>query len=266
MAPLIKEGCRFWGAPALRSSPDDYFLTCWETHFNNIRDFLPFCAEHQFEGIIMTSWSTCGQYGYRRKIGRQTLEIFPVRNVYPLSGFRPLLAAYADALTNKEFEPKSFMIQYAMERYGFNEDDATSLWGVLLANPDLVHREAQQLDGITSEVHSDVVKAQEIIHNLSPEKHQNEFNHIQLMVDTRANYLAFKRIEDLAQSDSFSSDDQLQAVAKLKEIMKINEELNAQFLHLNAGFLHDDELNEIGQIRSREALLLYDRLHKVTLA
>src|SRR3569833_1128245 len=34
---LLESGFEIWGAPSIRSYPDDYFLTLWEKHFNNIK-------------------------------------------------------------------------------------------------------------------------------------------------------------------------------------------------------------------------------------
>ncbi len=47
---LLESGYEIWGAPALRSSPDNYFLTRWEKHFKNIRDFVPEAAKMGYKG------------------------------------------------------------------------------------------------------------------------------------------------------------------------------------------------------------------------
>jgi hexosaminidase len=59
---LVESGYEIWGAPALRSHPDNYFLTQWEKHFNNIHNFVPKSRELGYKGIVMTSWSTSGAY------------------------------------------------------------------------------------------------------------------------------------------------------------------------------------------------------------
>jgi hypothetical protein len=59
---LVESGFQVWGAPAIRSHPDNYFLTEWEKHFKNIHDFIPVCRQLGYTGIIMTSWSTSGEY------------------------------------------------------------------------------------------------------------------------------------------------------------------------------------------------------------
>ena len=61
---LLKLGVKMWGATALRSAPDNVYLTQWMKHFDNLTTFLPFARSHGYEGIIETSWSTSGTYGF----------------------------------------------------------------------------------------------------------------------------------------------------------------------------------------------------------
>ncbi|HMH33163.1 MAG TPA: family 20 glycosylhydrolase, partial [Puia sp.] len=42
---LVESGYEIWGAASLRSHPDNYFLTDWKKHFQNIRTFLPAARE-----------------------------------------------------------------------------------------------------------------------------------------------------------------------------------------------------------------------------
>ncbi|MES2308011.1 MAG: family 20 glycosylhydrolase, partial [Verrucomicrobiota bacterium] len=53
-----------WGAPAIRCHPDNHGTTDWNTHFQNIHDYIPYARKARYEGIVMTSWSTSGIYGY----------------------------------------------------------------------------------------------------------------------------------------------------------------------------------------------------------
>ena len=50
--PLLEKGITMWGASALRSSPDNIYLTQWDKHFRNLREYIPFCREKGFSGII----------------------------------------------------------------------------------------------------------------------------------------------------------------------------------------------------------------------
>lgn len=56
--------------------------------------------------------------------GWEVQEMEQIRNVYPLNGFRILLAAYAQSLNQVEpLNPESFVVKYAVERFGMTEDE-----------------------------------------------------------------------------------------------------------------------------------------------
>src|SRR5258708_16864919 len=97
---LLQSGYEIWGAPALRSSPDNYFLTQWEKHFKNIRDFVPAAAKLGYKGIVMTSWSTSGQYSAAFQSEEQLPEGYAIRHAYPLSGFNILIQSLTASTTN----------------------------------------------------------------------------------------------------------------------------------------------------------------------
>ena len=59
---LMESGFEIWGAPSLRSSPDNYNLTQWDKHFKNISNFIPAARKLGYKGMVMTSWSTSGIY------------------------------------------------------------------------------------------------------------------------------------------------------------------------------------------------------------
>lgn len=42
ISSLQKQGFTFWGSPAIRSHPDNWYVTCWEKHLDNQRDFIPY--------------------------------------------------------------------------------------------------------------------------------------------------------------------------------------------------------------------------------
>ncbi|MFR6033301.1 MAG: hypothetical protein ACLUKN_09090 [Bacilli bacterium] len=91
---LFKFGATVWGAPALRSSPDNIYLVDWMKHFNNLATFIPFAKSKGYKGIIDTSWSTSGLYGFYYDNNNEILEMYPVRQVYPMSGFQILIDAF----------------------------------------------------------------------------------------------------------------------------------------------------------------------------
>ena len=71
---LLKLGAKMWGATALRSAPDNVYLTQWMKHFDNLSTFLPFARSHGYEGIIETSWSTSGTYGFHYDNGWEAVS------------------------------------------------------------------------------------------------------------------------------------------------------------------------------------------------
>jgi hypothetical protein len=80
---IVESGFQVWGAPAIRSHPDNYFLTEWEKHFKNIHDFIPVCRQLGYTGIIMTSWSTSGEYSAVWETSDDILDLYAIRHVYP---------------------------------------------------------------------------------------------------------------------------------------------------------------------------------------
>ncbi len=107
---LLKLGVKMWGAASLRSAPDNTYLTQWMKHFNNLATFLPFARAHGYEGIIETSWSTSGTYGFHYDNGWEVISMQPVRQVYPMSGFQLLIDAYCKAVnSSKSIQTETFL-------------------------------------------------------------------------------------------------------------------------------------------------------------
>ncbi len=259
--PLLKQGLEFWGSPAIRSYPDNYFLSCWEKHFNNIRDFIPYARNAGYTGMIMTSWSTSGIFGYEWVGGREVVDMFAIRHVYPLSGFRILVAAYAQALKQAEpVQPESFVTAYAGERFGFNEADAQKFWEALSADPSVVATGKPGYGELAGKTLGSVSRAKKILSSLQPHSNQQEFEHFRLMFDIREHYLRFKVIEAKVQSPGF---DRSQVAGVARGLEKLLEEapgLDRRFLELNRGFLYESELKSENANRNRKMKLLYERL------
>src|SRR5665213_2007782 len=129
---LLESGYEIWGAPAIRSSPDNYFLTQWEKHFKNIRDFVPAAASLGYKGIVMTSWSTSGVYSPVFESENEMMDEYAIRHVYPISGFNLLIAAYAQSLhQSKPLEIEPFITKYCQEHYGFGRAESAGFWQAL---------------------------------------------------------------------------------------------------------------------------------------
>ncbi|WP_295669113.1 family 20 glycosylhydrolase, partial [uncultured Mucilaginibacter sp.] len=260
---LMQSGYEIWGAPALRSSPDNYFLTQWEKHFKNIRDFVPEAAKLGYKGIVMTSWSTSGQYAQVFESENELTEEYAIRHVYPLSGFNILLAAYAESIKSvKPLDIDDFITAYCKEQYGFNAEESARFWKALKASPfAITHGEVESGLPLSVKQLLDSAKASlETLYDLQPAKNNDEFEHYRLMGGIRVNYLEFHYILQAVNSPEFTALQKPAVLDQLKNLM-INETLlDLHFSQLNKNFLYPAELLEENELRSIRLKLLYDRL------
>jgi hypothetical protein len=233
---LQARGCEFWGAPALRSSPDNWYLTSWEKHFNNLRDFVPHGRELRYTGMVLTSWSTSGIYGYEWDTNYEVIDMHPIRRVYPLSGFRILLAAYAEALKQQAaLDPAAFANAYAAERFGLTEKEADRFYPALISDP-------PRMDGFR------------------PKRNVREFEHYRLMADIRNAYLYYRNIARAVQQEAFRPAGKRRAAQSLKRVLWGLRALEKRFTALQKGFLFDGEIRAENEARIRPVELLYKRL------
>jgi len=259
---LLNSGFEIWGAPALRSHPDNYFVTQWEKHFNNIKDFIPLAKDFGYNGIIMTSWSTSGLYSSLWESPKDLVELYPIRRVYPLNGFNILLEAYFESLKQDgPLDIKNFVDQYAKNQYGFNAQESNKFWNALRANPYEINQGVLSEGGIDIKTMVDSalwVKNQ--LHSLKPKKNKKGYAHYLLMADIRYDYLRYMDIESRLNSKSFDSSDSHQIIADLKEIVKSSKD--KRFRKLHQDFLFSAEIREENSLRNSKAKLLYERLTK----
>ncbi len=258
---LQEQGLEFWGSPAIRSHPDNAYVTCWEKHFNNQRDFIPYAREAGYTGIIMTSWSTSGVYGFTWDVNYEVMDMEQIRNTYPLSGFRILIASYVQALNQLEpIDPQKFVVQYAADRFGLTEAEGELLWETLKIAPELIVNGKPATSPSISAMRETVAAAVEKMNTLKASKNINEFEHLRLMLDLRDHYLAFKEVESRFNSPDFSIDDRKSIVAELDPLISESRKLDKRFARLNKGFLYDSEIAEQNMIRNRKMMLLHERL------
>lgn len=252
---LLDKGLNFWGSPAIRSHPDNWYTTDWVKHFNNQRDFIPYARKAGYKGIVLTSWSTSGVYGYNWDTNYEVINMHAMRNVYPLSGFRILIAAYSQALKQKEpLEPEKFVIEYAQKRFGFSEKEGGKLWQIFMASPQLVKVENQEkLDTICQSVE----KAKELMSLLKPKFYKKEFEHLRLMIDLRLFYLDLKKVEAFYESDKYSRGMAAKIIPELERLLKESEKLDKRFAYLNKGFLYPKEIEEQNSVRSEKLKKIY---------
>lgn len=262
---LTDKGFEVWGAPSLRSNPDNFYLTRWEYHFNNNRDFIPQCRNSGYNGMIMTSWSTSGVYSTIFEDKQTITDLLAVRNVYPITGFRILLAAYAQAIHQKEaLDIEEFIIAYCNKRFGLNKEQALEFWEAIKGNPyEVIDGNAQAKEKITVETMlSSARQDQKVLNGLTPSENKTEFEHFRLMKDIRENYLMFKAVEVKTNKPDFSNKDIPETLTQLNEILEKDKSIKIRFKELNKDLLYASEIEKENQIRIKRVQLLYNRLSK----
>jgi hexosaminidase len=252
---LLKKGLNFWGSPSIRSHPDNWYLIDWQKHFNNQRDFIPYARKAGYQGIVMTSWSTSGEYGYTWDTGNEAVKLHAVRNVYPLSGFRIMIAAYAQSLKqDAPLDPQDFVVRYAQDRFGLTGPEGEKLWEILTASPDQVS--LSDTAGL-NRIRKSVNHAEELMASLSPKKHTREFEHLRLMLDLRSFYLDFKKVESVYESDQYNRETAMIILPELERLLEESKSLDERFADLNKGFLYPDEIREQNHIRNEKLEKVY---------
>jgi len=262
---LLEKGSNFWGAPSIRSHPDNWYTTDWQKHFNNQRDFIPYARKSGYKGIVMTSWSTSGVYGFTWDTNNEVIDMHAIRNVYPLSGFRILIAAYAQSLKQTSpINPESFVIQYAQNRFGFSNSEGKKLWRILTTSPKTIKIGDKKDIATLNTVQKEVKEAQKIMCSLKPKSHRHEFEHLRLMIDLRLFYLNFKKVESVYESDQYNRETAKEILPELKKLVKQSRNLNKRFAILNKGFLYPEEIEEQNNIRNKKLINIFEIVNNET--
>jgi hypothetical protein len=258
-AALVKSGYEVWGAPALRSEPDNYCLTRWQYHFNNISTFIPSCRQLGYQGIIMTSWSTSGEYDVRFDASGELKDLYAVRHVYPLSGFNLLINAYLQATQQQQaLNIDDFFTRYCQEQYGLDKQAAKQLHEALYKAAYAVTN-GKVLSPMPMTVQQLLDSARQsagILHALKPTRHLEEFEHYRLMADIRVYYLRYINIEAALNAGAATTTYAVQ----LKALMATEPALNKTFERLNGAVLYPSEIEEENTIRCYRTHQLYERL------
>lgn len=262
---LMESGLQIWGAPSLRSYPDNYFLTQWEKHFNNIRTFVPTARELGYKGMVMTSWSTSGGYSPVFETEDNILDLYAIRHVYPISGFSMLLAAYAESLkSDQPLDIDGFITAYCKKQYGFDARQSALFWQALKTAPYQVSQgKVESPTPVTLKQLLDSTKqADRILYALKPVRNQQEFEHYKLMEDIRVHYLTYEEIEKGVNADGFAPAQVPAVLAQLKNLMTEGTQLDQRFNALNKDYLYPSELAQENELRDAKARLLYRRLSR----
>jgi hexosaminidase len=257
---LLKSGFEIWGSPSIRSHPDNYFLTQWEKHFNNIRDFIPLARGFGYQGMVMTSWSTSGLYSPVWESTRDIVDLYTIRRVYPISGFNMLIEAYFKSVNSSAaLNVNSFVTTYAKEQYGFDGEQATRFWKALRAIPYEINQGKISRENFEISAFLDSAQlVSETFHTLQPRKNVEEFEHYRLMADIRLQYLTYMSIELRANAPEFRQEDVPALLVELKAID--TAALDRRFAALNRYLLHDAEIAQENELRNSKISVLYERL------
>lgn len=263
---LLNSGYEIWGSPSIRSSPDNYYLTDWQKHFKNIRDFVPLSRKLNYKGIVMTSWSTSGVYSALFESEDAPIDLYAIRHVYPLSGFQILVDYYLNTLHSVPALPiDKFVAQYCIMHYGMNNDQAILFNKALFAAPYTIsHGVVRSPQPMSVSALLDTAKsALAILKALSPVKGKEEFRHYLLMAEIRVYYLTYMKIEGEVNGSTFSADQAASYASDLKKLLSKEEGLSEDFATLNGNLLYPGAIAEENILRSQKIYVLYDRLAKM---
>ncbi len=263
---LMRSGFEIWGAPALRSHPDNYFLTMWDKHFKNIRDFVSQSRELGYTGIVLTSWSTSGEYTYGRETSSDVIDLHAIRRVYPMAGFNMALAAYAASLRDAgPLNIDDFVLGYAIETYGLSRVAAQKLWDALKDSPyevSLGKVEAPQAMRV-QELSQHALASVVTLRSLRPKKNLAEFEHYRLMAEIRAQYLAYQVIESEANAEPLTKSKITKLIGRLRALEVQAKLLESRFAKAQRTYLHPSEIALENTLRGTKAKLLLERLARL---
>lgn len=234
---ILKSGLKVWGATAMRSDPDNYYLVEWDKHLRNLTDYITYSRNKGYDGMINTSWSCSGSYGNAFETRWEVVKMIPEREVYPQSGFRMLIEAYGKAVTSTEpFIPEDFVKQYVGERFGFDEGQQQRMWEFFNTPQRFMKPSGNTRELIDSELEN-ALKAEKMYKELKPKSNKMEFEHLRLMTDIRINYLKYMQICALYESDEYHAPMAAGLAAQLKPLVKEQAGLQKRFCKLNATYL-----------------------------
>jgi hexosaminidase len=263
---LLTSGYEIWGSPSIRSSPDNYYLTDWQKHFNNIRDFVPLSRKLNYKGIVMTSWSTSGVYSSLFESEDELTDLYAIRHVYPLNGFSILVDYYLNTLNSqKALPPDQFVLQYCSEHYGLDKAKAIQFRKALFTAPfNIEHGKVISTQKLSvSQLLDSAQNALNLLKALQPSKGQQEFRHYLLMAEIRVYYLTYMNIEAEVNGATFTADQAPTYASALKKLLDNEQRLSSEFVALNGDFLYPSAIAEENTLRSQRIHILYDRLAKV---
>ena len=234
-------------------------------HFENLVTFLPFARSHGYEGIIETSWSTSGTYGFHYDNGWEVISMQPIRQVYPMSGFQILVDAYCQAAnSDKILNPHDFILSYAQQRYGFSNKEAQTFLRYFSFPQELVRKGKDTKGTDITEIIKNSKEVKNKFDKISPRQNINEFEHYRLMLDLRINYLRYKEIEFIFNSSTYDVTQAEKLLQRLYQIITEAEDLDNRFIDMNKNYLKSGQAKEINTLRTEKMKELYQALQRQT--
>ncbi len=267
---LLKTGYEVWGAPAIRSYVDNYYLTQWQVHFNNLHDFIPAAHKLGYTGMVLTSWSTTGIFNPIFNTGYDIIEDYPRGHRYPFTGYNMLLQAFFESVNNTApLNISDFINRYSKQTFGFNQAQTTLFWravsccGYELRQGKVMSAEGAVMPGVTVKQMLDSTRwAAQKLRQLKPYKGTTEYAHLQLMTDLRVQYLECYLIENRLNESTFNESEYPALAVQLKTILAKSTDLDRRFIALNKDTFYLAELQAENKIHSTHIQVLYDRVSK----
>jgi hexosaminidase len=263
---LLKSGYEIWGAPSIRSAGDNYFLTLWQEHFNNLHNFVPASRKLGYKGMVLTSWSTTGIFNPIFNSGFDIIEIYPRGHRYPFTGSNMLLSAFFESVNHPEpLNIQNFITGYAKQNFGFTPAQAALMWKAIGA----CAYEVRQANVIApnpptvAQMRDSTIWAAKTLRQLKPLRGLEEYAHLQLMTDIRVQYLEAYVIENQLNDKTFNESEYPAIAAKLKAILAKSPDLDKRFIALNKNTFYLAELQAENKIRSTHIQVLYNRVAKI---
>ena len=262
---LLKSGYEIWGAPSIRSSYDNYYLSQWNVHFNNLRDFVPAVRKLGYRGMVLTSWGTNGIFNPIFNSGFDILDLYPRGHRYPFTGYNMLLQAFFESIrTTAPLNATAFVQQYAKGAFGFGPEQSLRLYKALSA----CGYEIRQGKVMTTPAPSvrqmldSTRMAAATLRELKPSGTNEEYEHLLLMTDIRVQYLEMYLLEDQLNKNEFNGDEYAQIGTGLKKVLDACDGLDKRFVELNKNTFYLSELVAENKIRRYHIQVLYDRVSK----
>ena len=256
---MIKnEKITFWGAAAIRSHPDNYFLTDWKRHLDNIFTYTTFSQKH-FKGVFLTSWATSGVYDYVREPSNHVTEIVPLRRTFPdvsMEFMKSLFAKVARGHTDENSHSLEMQNYFRVDK-----EQASQIWESISSSQKRILGNGLQDKLKKTEEYLTSTKTHiNTLKNIKVKANSSNFQQLLLHLRMRANYLNQRRVNFIHEMTGI--DEKLRVeISELKKDLLI---LNQEYLELFRSDYHLESLKEdcATRMRSLQVLVQLAKLEK----